>query len=305
MTNNDSSQKTFNILKIFNYAGGALIFFGIAYFVSANWYTLSDFAKIFSTLGAAIAALIIGVLLQLDQKREEAGSAFFMIAGLILPVGLFVTFKIYNLPWSVEKVELLITFLCLITFSLAYRIWPRTILLLFCVIYAAFFFLSIVDLLIQHFEIYFEDLFEYLGMIIGLSFILFGRYLELSNRPALTGVLYFMGALLLLGSSFSLSGTFLFGEGYPEWRWVTAILIMLSFILAVPFRSKAFLYLGAIFLVLYIVDMSYRFARLFGTMGWPLILIITGVLLMVIGYLLYFIHKKIASSETSRKNNAA
>lgn len=291
------SPRGLTILKIFNYAGAALIFFGIAYFISVNWYSLNDFLKIFATLGSAIAAFIIGILLYIDRKHEEAGSAFFMIAGLLLPVGIFVTLNVLSVTWPAEETDLFVTTICLSFFLLAFIYWPRTILLLFCIIFAALFFLSMIDLLITTGGIYPDNLFNYELMIVGLSCILLGRYLDLQKTYPLTGILYFTGALLLLTTSYFLSGSIFFGENKQDWRELTALFIILAFIFSVPLRSKAFLYLGAIFLVIYVFDMSYQFARVFGNMGWPLVLIIAGLLLMFLGYLIYYVHRKIAGKQ--------
>ena len=79
---------------------------------------------------------------------------------------------------------------------------------------------------------------------------------------------------------------------YLLWEIITPLLIILAFILSIPLKSKSFLYLGAIFLLLYICDSATRFIPIFGHMGWSLVLIVLGLLLMMIGYAVIYLHQK-------------
>lgn len=294
---NNPPAKGFSVLSIFNYIGGALIIFGIGFFISVNWSTLNDFTKVFSTLGAAIAAYFVALLFHLDKRYEAASSAFFLISGLVLPIGLLVTFKVFshNVVIDLEKVNLIVLGICAAVFLLSHLIMPRTIFLFFSVYYASSFYLILIDIISHQGNYVFPHLFEYQFIALGLSYILLGRYLDFENRfSGLIGPLYFFGCLFILSASYSLGGSFFLGSGMSLWKVITGLLIFFSFFLAIPLKSKSFLYLGAIFLVIYLIDISSKFANIFGNFGWPLILIAVGFLLMIVGYLVFNIHKKIA-----------
>lgn len=294
MSDNKTSSTHINILKIFNYLGGSLIFFGIVFFIGMNWLSLNNFTKIFATLGSAIAAYLVGVLLQL-RKNEVASSAFFLISALVLPVGLFVTLYIYGQVNDFTKTSLIVSSTCLAAFLLSYLFSARTVFLLFIVIFGSNFYFSLIDFIMQHNVVVFNNRYNYEFIILGLCYILFGRYLEFDKHAVLTGPLYFFGALYILSASYYLSGTFITHSAISNWKIITALLIFLFFFLSVPLKSKSFLYLAAIFLVIYMVDMSYKFAEIFGAYGWPLILVFGGLLLMAVGYLVFNLQRKIRS----------
>lgn len=295
MTDQMPSSKNWDFLKIFNYLGSALIFLGIVVFIGLNWSSLNDFAKIFSTLGTAIAAYLMGVLLRMTQKYDVASSSFFLISGLVLPIGLYVTLHIMGYVTQIDKVNIFVSAFCFTVFFLTQLMFHRTVLVLFSVIFATFLFLSVTSYLIHQSNILFQNMMEYQLITIGLGYIFLGRYIDLQKRYSLVGPLYFFGAFFVLFASYSLSGFFFFDKVIWFWKIITAILIFSAFIFSVLLHSKSFLYLGAIFLVIYVTDMSSRFAILFGDVGWPLILIFLGFLLMVVGYLVVNLHKKIAS----------
>ncbi|VVC74946.1 hypothetical protein AQUSIP_02200 [Aquicella siphonis] len=287
------SPKESSILIIFNYVGGALIFLGIAYFIVDNWNILNNFTRVFSTLGAAMAAYIVGLLFHLSHKYEAASAAFFMIAGLVMPIGLQVTFNIYGKSVTPEVVNMMITGLCLLVFLASLKWMPRTLFLLFSIIFASLFYFSLIDFIVSR-SLYFDfDIFNYEIMALGFSYLFLGYYLDRRHRHILVGPLYFFGVLCVLSASLYFGSYIVSGETSVLWKAITAILIILTFMFSVPLRSKSFLYLGAVFLVLYVCDISDNFIRIFGELGWPLILILMGLLLMSVGYMVFFIHRKI------------
>jgi len=280
------------VLKIFNYLGGTFIFLGISYFVIDNWDLLNNFTRIFVTLGSGVAAFVIGMLLHAGKKHDAASAAFFMLAGLLLPIGMHVTFEVLNSSWNVDIRNLFVSAVCFGIFLAALLFSPRTIFLFFTIIFASLLYLSINNFLLS--DIILSPYFaQYQIMALGFSYILLGYYLDETNFQSLTGPLYFFGCLFALSTSFCLGSVSLIGYAIRQWEIITPILILLAFVLSVPLRSKSFLYLGVIFLLLYISDIAFRFIDLFGESGWSLILVTAGILLMIIGYLVIFLHKKI------------
>src|SRR3989344_2497343 len=54
------------ISEILYYIGGAIVVLGIAILLAQNWETLGFVAKLLATLGAGVAAYIVGLLFQRD-----------------------------------------------------------------------------------------------------------------------------------------------------------------------------------------------------------------------------------------------
>ncbi|OGT37810.1 MAG: hypothetical protein A3F11_10535 [Gammaproteobacteria bacterium RIFCSPHIGHO2_12_FULL_37_14] len=286
-----SHSKSFSLQKIINYIGGTLIFFGVTYFVYSNWLSLNDFFKIFSTLGVALAAYIVGALLYLNKEYDEVGSVFLMIAGLILPVGIFIAFKLTELITGINNLSVVSFSISLVAFLLIFFYFGRIILLLFTIIFASLLFFAVMELITTKLNYFFDDLIAYQLVVLGSSYILLGYYFDLIKKYNLTGSLYFFGVLFILSGSYFLSGILSFDS--TLWKMIVGVIILLSFILSVPLQSKSFLYFGAIFLVLFLVDLSRRLTPFFGEAGWPLILISLGFLFILMGSLIFHMQKKI------------
>lgn len=292
-----AEEKNSYILKIFNYVGGALIFFGVGYFVGSNWNNLSDFLKVFVTLGVAIVAYCVGFLFQ-SANKYGASNAFYLLSGLLLPLGLMITFRVYNVPLSQKSLDLVISMICFIVFMLSQLRSPRTLFQVFSILYATWLYFGAIEFLLYAGPVVIGDLNQYELIALGFSYIFLGYYLNLSSSSALTAPLYTFGALMILASSYFL-GTSNDPRFIFYWHLPVVLSIILAFIFAIPLKARSFLYLASIFMAIYIVDMSMNFADVFGDAGWSLILVIAGLLFMLLGYLVFILNRKI----TNKTNN--
>lgn len=290
LDNKSTSSST--VLKIFTYIGGALIFFGVVFLIAINWLTLNNFIKIFTTLGVAAAAYITAVLLHY-AKKEAASSVFFMLCALILPIGLLVTLYLYGLNTDELRTTVIISAICLAIFLATQVIFPRTILILFTIIFASIFTISFIDFIVSKNGLFLANVSTYEYLTLGLSYFLLGYYLDFDKKYLLSGPLYFFGTFFLLGASYYQGGFFYHSETISMWQITTGILILSAFLISVPLKSKTILYVSALFLIGYLIDSSTRFADIFGHLGWPLILIIAGLLFIVLGYVVMHIHQRI------------
>ncbi len=279
------------LFRIFNYVGAAFVFFGISYFIYDNWEVLNTFTKIFSTLGAAVAAYVAALLMYFYNKESSSSSAFFMIAGLVLPIGLFVTLNVYGYAPNFLT-SLSVFTICFLIFLISQIYFKRNLLLFFSILFATLFFVSFISYLISKSSFNYMYMTQYELMGIGLTYLLLGRYLDIYSHYTLTGPLYLIGGFFLLAASFSLGAGFVAPDD-NAWRVITGLLIFLAFILSIPLKSKSLLYLGSIFLVCYVIDLSAHLENVFGHLGWPFVLILFGFLLMLMGYGFIFIYKKI------------
>jgi hypothetical protein len=131
---------------------------------------------------------------------------------------------------------------------------------------------------------------DYQLLVLGVFYLLLG-YGASRQGNRLTGLLYFIGDLLILIAAFQLGGLLFEDNSIFIWEIVAPVLVLLSFALSIPLKSNALLYLAGIFLIIYIVNMTRRFAYLFGSVEWPVMLIAAGVVLMLIGYLFLLLQK--------------
>jgi hypothetical protein len=294
MKKDTKSSSPHRVAKIFNYIGGTLIFFGIVYFISNNWRILTSFLKIFTTLGVAIAAYSTACLLTLEKRHLAASTVFFMLAGLFFPLGLSITLDEFGLSTNFEIADIVISGICFSIFLTGTLYFHRTVLLFFSIIFGTMFFIAVTNYVAhQIYESSNTHLLDYQFLLIGLYYVALGYYFTANKPSALVGPLNFFGGYFVLMASFSLAGLLFDSESNFFWEMLTPLLIMASFLLAVPLRSKAMLYLGAGALIVYIPCITHKYAYLFGNFGWPMILISAGLALMALGYLVVYIQKNI------------
>jgi hypothetical protein len=287
----DKQIRASKLSKIFNYIGGTLIFFGITYLLFNNWFVLASFFRIVITLGVACVSILTAVSLSRSGNSPASSAVFYLLGGMLLPLGLSVTLEAFGLDnsWDIEYI--LITAICFSVYLVLQLRFPRDILLLFCVIFASFFFVAITNYL-NHNIWFMTNLLDYQMFVLGLGYLLLG-YKVSTESNSLTGPLYFFGDLFVLLASFHLGGLLFDDKTYLFWELVSPLLVLLSFVLAIPLKSKSLLYLGAIFLMIYIPSLTSKFAHLFGALGWPVLLIGAGVLLMLLGYFIVHMDRKI------------
>ncbi len=138
-------------------------------------------------------------------------------------------------------------------------------------------FLTLFNIPIDETSIYWS--FVLLGIFyLGLSFI----FQDLKHKlPSLSKFYVFfelIGTLIFLGGLFRLSL-----NGKKMVIETSLLLSSLGFIFGSIFRqSKSFLYLGTLFLVIYIFDIGGEY--FYNQVGWPITLFIAGILSMLVGF---------------------
>jgi hypothetical protein len=289
--NDDNKFRASKLSKIFNYIGGTLIFFGITYLLFNNWFVLAAFFRIVVTLGVAIVAILTAVTLSKSGNSPASSGVFYLLGAMLLPLGLSVTLEAFGMDnsWVIENI--LITAICFSVYLALQLRFPRKILLLFSIIFGSLFFVALTNFWNDNLG-FMPDLEDYQMLILGLSYLLLGYKISTDDNN-LTGPLYFFGDLFILTGSFHLGGLLFNSKTNLFWELLSPVLVLLSFVLAIPLKSKSLLYLGAIFLMIYIPSLTSKFAYLFGALGWPVILIGAGILLMLLGYFIVRMERKI------------
>jgi hypothetical protein len=287
-----SKKETDLFLKIINYLGAALIFFGIVYFLSSNWNTLSDLHKLLSTLGVAILSYLIAAGLQWRKKYGNLSAAFFLITALVLPYGLYILLNVLNVTWTTDAIFCFITAVNLILFGYSYFYFRQQLLLTLSIIFTSLFFMSGVNFLASFTSIAFTNLIQYELMILGLGYIYFAYTIKSPAYAFLVSPLYSFGCLAILYGA-CLLGPDARDPYYIYWQIVPTVCIALAFWAAVKLQNNAFLILATIFFVFYMINISRYFNVVLGNYGWPLALILIGLAFLLAGYLFIYLRKKI------------
>lgn len=282
-----TSSSKLGIAEILYYIGGAIVFFGIAILVNQNWNSLDSFTRVLVTLGSSIAAYFAALLFGLRKKTENVGIAFHLISALLMPMGLFITFREAGLSTSGSGMQSLISLILVVVYVLSLAVFKKTIFTFFSIIFGTWLFFSYTNyLIIGSNSLASSDFFLYRVLVAGLAYLFLGYYFSENKKRSLSGFLYGFGILGFLGAALALGGW----KPHQKIIWELAFpaLVFGTLFLSVYLKSGSFLTFGTIYLMGYIMKITAEyFSR---SLGWPLSLVVIGLLLIASGYL--FIHLK-------------
>lgn len=270
--------------KLLYFVGGGVIFIGNVAFLAQVWDELGPFMHVVVTLGAGLAAFTAGVLLSWHGRLGAAGPAFFLIAALVLPLGLAVALDEAGLDPERLGLQSLMALLLLTCFLAVYRFFRSSSLLVYAIVYATWAFFAITGFVAGSDPRFASrEFFEYRTLAVGLAFMALGWAFSATERDGLSGPLYAFGSLAFLGSALALSGWKPSQNAFWELAFPGLVFVVLY--LSVHVRSKALLTFGSLFLGAYLAKITGEYFS--DSMGWPLALIVLGLLLMGVGFLTY------------------
>ncbi len=279
------------ISHILYYVGGAIVFLGISVLICQHWNALSGPTKILSTLGAGIAAYIAAVFLSRDNNLEFAGRAFYFIAALVMPLGLHVTFYVAGFDTGSPGIQSVVSGILLATFLLSYFAERKTVFVLFDIIFGVWLFFAFTGFLVGDRPGFGWEFSAYRFLCTGAALALMGYYFAKTSHRALTGALYGFGVFCFLGAALAL------GSWKPDqnifWELAFPGLVFGVMFLSVHLKSRSFLTFGSLYLIAYIFKITGEYFA--DSLGWPLVLVLTGFGLIAIGYLHFNLKRKLTS----------
>lgn len=277
------------ISQLLYYIGGGIVFIGIAVLIGQQWTYLGTLMHILLTLGIGLGFFTTALLARQSENTKHLAQAFFFIAGLLLPVGLGVTFDAAGLLMTKTEVQSLAAVILFAGFLAAYMLYEETVLLLFTIIFGTWLYGAVTGLL-ENSTLHFDWRFEcYRSLVVFISYLCLGYYYTLrGERPGIREWLLSIGSLGILGFTLVLGGwkpnQSLFWELiYP---FITFGFLYWSIVL----RNRAFLSFGAIALVGYLGKITSEYFA--DSIGWPLTLVILGMIIILIGYWAVYLNKK-------------
>ena len=284
-------NKKIGIADILYYIGAAIVFFGIAIFVTQNWKILNTSTRIISTLGSSIAAYFAATFFSRNKKTENVSLAFHLIAALVMPIGLYVTFHEAGFSIGSSEMQSLISVILFAVYILSFATFKKDIFILFSIIFGTWWFFSFTSLMVGGNPIWDSNFFNYRVLVVGIAYILLGHYFSKNRKSALSGFLSGFGILGFLGAGLALGGWKPHQKAF--WEIIFPGLIFATLFLSVYLKSRSFLTFGTIYLMVYIIKITSEYFS--GSLGWPLSLVLIGFLLIASGYLFVYIKNKYMS----------
>jgi len=274
----------FSVTKMLYVLGAAIVIIGVIIFVAQIWDDIGSFGRIIVTLGLGFLLTAIGSVLLKQKPEDNIGPIFHFIGGMLIPGGAMVTLS----ELSVEVISLwpvTITFGIIFIFYLTLNyVHKHAILTFFTIANGTVFIYLLVESIVGGSSYINENLYAYLTMVIGASYLLLAHAFRDGWNKILIGALYFFGITGFLGAAFS--QVF---DSIP-WQMLYVLIVIGGLFLSVYMKSRIILVMSTIFLIAHV---SYITSEYFAdSIGWPISLVILGFIFIGLGYASITINKK-------------
>ncbi len=273
--------------RVLYYIGGGIVVLGIAVLIGQNWDRLNAFTKLLSTLGISLGVFIYGLVLCRNKGHDILGQALFFISALVAPIGLYVLFDITGFNASSMPVQSIIYIILTLWMVISFLKIRKFVFLIFTIVFSANMYVCI-NFMIAMGSPFLEKILFYSLLILGVSAILIGYFLTETEFSGLSGLLYAVGSAFFLGEAFALCG-------YPPennriWEILFPALVFGLVYISVRIKSKSILIISSGYLMVFILNITSIYFS--GSLGWPLALMLIGILLIITGYFTIYLNKK-------------
>lgn len=274
----------FSVTKMLYVLGAAIVVIGIVIFVSQIWEDIGSFGRIGVTLGLGALFSLIGSMLLKQKPEDGIGSIFHCMGGVLIPSGAFVTLSELHVDLS-SVWPVAITFGVIFAFYLLLNTAHKSpVLTFFSIANGTVFVYLLVEAIVSGELYFYDDLYAYLTMVIGASYLLLAEGFRNGWNSKLSGALTLFGITGFLGAAFS--QVF---DSVP-WQLFYFVLVLGGVFLSVYMRSRSILVMSTLFLVAHV---SYITSEYFAdSLGWPISLVVLGFIFIGLGYVSIAINKR-------------
>jgi hypothetical protein len=270
-----SDSKSSLLMRLLGYLGGIFVLAGLGVLIEMQWDAMNSFARITVTLGSGIAAFTMAFVASREERWEKTATPLFLLAALLQPTGILVAIDEFSSGGDARHALLLTSAVLLIQQALAFVATRRTALLFTALVFGVCLYGTAMDLADLD-----EDL---IFFTLGLSVLLVAYSIDRTRHAAITPFWYFTSSIALLTGMFSLlKGSVL------EILFLGAAcgLVFLS----TWVKSRSLLFVGTVAILGYV---GYYTAENFSdVVGWPIALILFGLLLIGLSAAAFRINRK-------------
>lgn len=263
------------LTQVLGYIGGILMICGLGVFTSMQWESMHAAGRILVTLGIGFCAFIMAVVSARDARFEHAATPLFLVAALLEPTGIVVMLKEFSRGGDPAYGFLFMNGVMLLQQGLCFHALRRTVLAFTSLVFGVGFFSIAFNLM------YVDD--TMIGLVLGLSLLCIGWSIDRSMHKAVAPITYLAGSVAFLVALFDI----LEGTAYEVlFLGVSSGLIFLSTVA----RSRMLLFMGTLATIGFIGYFSGRYFE--HTLGWPVILMLMGAVLIGLSALAVRLNKK-------------
>lgn len=276
-----------NLQRIMYYIGGFIVLLGIVIFIAQFWDSMTQVGRTAIALSSALSAYALGYYFFANTPSKDFGHAFFVISAALFPLGVGTALDTIGVPATTPEGASINAAMLFIIFFASYWSLKAAIFLPFSIIAASTFYFTFTLFLfknvqpIQHFS-------EYQILTLGLAYLSIGYYFSITKRGFMTGLLYFSGLLMVLGTAMILQG---FSPRINVfWQLIYPFLLIATFWASIKLQDRLFLIMATLFTFGQILKFTSEYFS--KSIGWPISLIISGLVIMGIGYMSFELNKR-------------
>jgi MFS family permease len=268
------------------YALGVVIaIIGILIFIGQIWVAIGPWGRVIVTLGFGFLMAVLGSIMMKQKPDNYIGSVFHLIGGILIPPGALILLYEFGVMGPTLWPVIITVGIIFLFYFLLSIIHKSSVTTFFAIANGtALVYLLIQEILMSPLATQAFDYYAYLTMVVGVSYLLLAQSFRQTWNKNLIGILYFFGSAGFLGGAFS--------QVFDSFIWQGLFfLIVIGFLfLAGLIKSRAILLVSALFLI---AHLSYITGKYFAdSLGWPIALVVLGLLFVGLGYVAFNIHQK-------------
>lgn len=272
----ESVGHRFTVTKMLYALGASVVVIGIIIFMAQIWDDMGSFGRVLITFGLGLLMALLGSMLLKTKPESNLGSVFHFIGGMLVPGGAVVTLDELNLDtdWSFSLI-----FVGIFVFYFLLNYMHKNAILTFFTIAngtAAIYLVTnaLFDPILGYRDM--EILFQYLTMVLGISYMILAYSFKIGSNTKLTGALNFFGISGLLGAAFIR----VLDSG--AWELFYFILVFGTLFVSVYTRSRIILVMSTLFLIAHVTYITSEYFA--DSLGWPVALVLLGFMFIGLGY---------------------
>ena len=284
-------KKQISATNILYVIGSVILLIGIGTLLFRFWDDLSGAIRIALTLGIGVAAYISGIMLRTDDGRS-IGVATIMqiIGGLLVAFGLFVTLHEMGITEINSGWVTLVFVVLAAVYLLSLAAFRSIVFTFYSILFTTIaIYAGITYAIVQSATTISDDIYKYLTLAVGLCFLFLASYIRTTPHRNLSSVLDSFGVIGILGAIVALGG-------YKPtqnviWEIVGIASVCGGLYLASRMQNSTILKTTAVFILIYIGKFTGEYFA--DSFGWPVALMIGGIVLIGVGYGLVIFNKKV------------
>jgi len=287
-----------NVATVLTWLGAAIVLVGIAVLVGQHWEDLGGTARILVTLGPGLACGAVGQVFLREKNRPILGHLCTLAAAVLIPLGLFVVFDVGGRDIESPGTHAWVFAITLAGVSLSWLATRSEVFLWLGLLFAMCVYFSLTAGVVEsRRSVDFVRFTNYRILAGGAAVILLGIAALRSGRRGASEILHGVGALGLLVGALGLGGDI--EDKVLLWVLLFPVLDFAVIFSSLILKSRSFLALGSLFLMVYIIKTTLQYFR--HDLGWPVALVLSGIALIAIGYVTLRLDRRYLAGRSRRE----